>query len=134
MIINGLFLPILSLQYPEKALIKDAVLSAIPSIRDIEVFDAPNDSRKSGITLYNIFVDVSVKKLVNPVKKTFLCKPNIFFCSVVFIGCIFQRQNNCHETPNRSITHPNRRLKSYRSRGMAIVPFSESAENNLSIS
>lgn len=82
-IMNGLFLPILSLQYPENALIKDAVLSAIPSISDIEVFDAPIDIRKRGITLYIIFVDVSVKKLVNPVKKTFLCKPNILLFSIL---------------------------------------------------
>jgi hypothetical protein len=80
---NGLFLPILSLQYPENALNKDAVLSAIPSINDIVVFDAPIDNKKRGITLYTILVDVSIKKLVNPVKKIFFLNPNIlsFFIS-----------------------------------------------------
>jgi hypothetical protein len=33
----------------------------------MEVFDAPMESRNNGITLYTILVDVSVKKLVNPV-------------------------------------------------------------------
>jgi hypothetical protein len=75
MIIKGLFLPILSLQNPETAFIREAVLSAMPSIRDICVFDAPIDRRKSGMTLYTILDDVSVKKLVSPVKKMFLSKP-----------------------------------------------------------
>jgi len=77
MIINGLFFPILSLRYPEIAFSKDAVLSAIPSIKEIVVLDAPIDNKKRGITLYIIFVDVSVKKLVNPVKKTFRSNPKI---------------------------------------------------------
>jgi len=75
---NGLFFPILSLQYPDIAFNNDAVLSAIPSIKDIVVLDAPMDNKNSGITLYIIFVDVSVKKLVNPVKKAFFSIPNIF--------------------------------------------------------
>ena len=66
-IIKGLFLPILSLQYPEIAFNNEAVLSAIPSIKDIVVLDAPIDNKKRGITLYTILVDVSVKKLVSPI-------------------------------------------------------------------
>ena len=85
-IMNGLFLPILSLQYPEIAFNNDAVLSAIPSIKEIVVFDAPIDNRNSGITLYTILVDVSVKKLVNPVKKAFFSNPNIFFLFIHFIS------------------------------------------------
>jgi len=65
-IIKGLFLPILSLQNPEKAFSNDAVLSAMPSMSDMVVFDAPIDNKNSGITLYNIFDEVSVKKLVKP--------------------------------------------------------------------
>jgi len=49
----------------------------MPSIIEMVVFDAPIDIRKSGITLYTILVEVSVKKLVRPVKKTFLSRPNI---------------------------------------------------------
>ena len=33
--------------------------------------DMSPDSKKRGITLYTILADVSVKKLVNPVKKAF---------------------------------------------------------------
>ena len=77
------FLPILSLQYPEIAFNKDAVLSAIPSINDIVVLDAPIDNKNRGITLYTILVDVSVKKLVSPVKKAFFSNPNIFFLSFI---------------------------------------------------
>ena len=76
-IMNGLFLPILSLQYPETAFKNEAVLSAMPSINEIAVLDAPIDSKNRGMTLYTILVDVSVKKLVNPVKKGFRCIPNI---------------------------------------------------------
>jgi hypothetical protein len=36
----------------------DAVLSAIPSIKDIIVLDAPIDNKKIGITLYTILVEV----------------------------------------------------------------------------
>ena len=75
---KGLFLPILSLQYPEKALNNDAVLSAMPSINDMDVLEAPSDNKNRGITLYIILIDVSVKKLVNPVKNTFFSNPNIF--------------------------------------------------------
>jgi len=53
------------------------VLSATPSISEIVVLDAPIESRNRGMTLYIILVDVSVKKLVSPVKKGFLCIPNI---------------------------------------------------------
>jgi hypothetical protein len=53
------------------------------------VYDAPIDNKNSGITLYTILVDVSVKKLVNPVKKAFFSKPNNFLLS--FIEC--QSQN-----------------------------------------
>ena len=49
-IIKGLFLPILSLQNPDSAFTSEAVLSAIPSISDKLVFDAPIDSRNIGIT------------------------------------------------------------------------------------
>jgi hypothetical protein len=45
------------------------------------VYDAPIDNKNSGITLYTILVDVSVKKLVSPVKKAFFSKPNTFFLS-----------------------------------------------------
>ena len=82
-IMNGLFLPILSLQYPETAFNNDAVLSAIPSIREIVVLDAPIDNKNSGITLYTILVDVSVKKLVNPVKNAFFSIPSIFLFSFI---------------------------------------------------
>ena len=86
-IMNGLFLPILSLQYPEIAFNKDAVLSAIPSINEIAVLDAPIDNKNRGITLYTILVDVSVKKLVSPVKKAFFSNPNIFFfLSIISLG------------------------------------------------
>ena len=34
---------------------------------EIVVLDAPIDNKNSGITLYTILVDVSVKKLVSPV-------------------------------------------------------------------
>jgi len=73
--INGLFLPILSLQKPERDFIKAAVLSAMPSIRDRLVLEAPKESRNMGITEYTILVEVSVSRLVNPVKKTFLLTP-----------------------------------------------------------
>ena len=56
----------------------DAVLSAMPSINEIVVLEAPIDIKNSGMTLYIILVDVSVKRLVSPVKKTFRSKPNIF--------------------------------------------------------
>ena len=79
MIINGLFFPILSLQYPERAFNKEAVLSAIPSIKAIDVLGAPIDNKNKGITLYTILLEVSVKKLVSPVKKGFLFKPKILF-------------------------------------------------------
>ncbi|GAB1454606.1 hypothetical protein MASR2M47_46620 [Draconibacterium sp.] len=83
--INGLFLPILSLQYPETTFNNDAVLSAIPSIKDIVVLDAPIDNKNMGITLYTILVEVSVKKLVSPVKKAFLSNPNIFLFSFIIL-------------------------------------------------
>ena len=44
---------------------------------EIVVFDAPIAIKKSGITLYTILVDVSVKKLVNPVKKMLRSNPKI---------------------------------------------------------
>ena len=47
MIINGLFLPILSLQSPDNAFSIDAVLSAIPSINDNVVLDAPIEIRNN---------------------------------------------------------------------------------------
>lgn len=72
---KGLFLPILSLQNPDNPLIKEAVLSAIPSIIDKLVFDAPIDIKNIGITEYTILTDVSVKKLVRPVNKIFLLNP-----------------------------------------------------------
>lgn len=67
MTMKGLLRPILSLHRPETAFRMDAVLSAIPSIREMVVFEAPIDMRKSGMTLYTIFVDMSVKRLVSPV-------------------------------------------------------------------
>ena len=72
---NGLFLPILSLQNPDKAFIRDAVLSAIPSIRARLVLEAPIDSRNMGITEYTILTEVSVRKLVSPVNRIFLLNP-----------------------------------------------------------
>jgi len=80
---NGLFFPILSLQKPENDFNNDAVLSAIPSIKDKLVLLAPIDKRNIGITEYNIFTDVSERKLVNPVKKIFLLNPNIFFSDII---------------------------------------------------
>lgn len=67
MTMKGLLRPILSLHRPETAFSMEAVLSAMPSIREMVVFEAPIDIRKSGITLYTIFVDMSVKRLVSPV-------------------------------------------------------------------
>jgi hypothetical protein len=75
---NGLFLPVLSLQNPENALISEAVLSAIPSIIARLVFEAPIDIRNMGITEYTIFTEVSVRKLVRPVKKILGLNPKIF--------------------------------------------------------
>ena len=91
-IMNGLFLPILSLQYPEIAFNKEAVLSATPSINEIVVLEAPIDNKKRGITLYTILADVSVKKLVSPVKNAFGCSPNIFFLVVRYFSICFK---NC---------------------------------------
>jgi len=71
MIMKGLFFPILSLQNPEKAFTREAVLSAIPSIRARLVFEAPIDIRNMGMTEYTILTEVSVRKLVIPVKKIF---------------------------------------------------------------
>jgi hypothetical protein len=65
----------LSLQKPDKPFKREAVLSATPSISERVVFDAPIDNKKSGITLYTILVDVSVRKLVRPVKKIFRSRP-----------------------------------------------------------
>jgi len=104
---KGLFFPILSLKYPENALKNAAVLSAIPSISDIEVLEAPIDSKKSGITLYTILVDVSVKKLVIPMKNTFLFSPNIFLSSIIFLlllillkyGVMIQLADHRNENP-----------------------------------
>jgi hypothetical protein len=48
--INGLFFPILSLQNPDKDFIREAVLSAIPSISERLVFEAPIERRNIGIT------------------------------------------------------------------------------------
>lgn len=102
---NGLFLPILSLQKPEKAFISEAVLSAIPSISERLVFDAPIDIRNIGITEYTIFTEVSVRKLVNPVNRTFLSKPRYLFprgrSDTSFIpGCVnlkqFEEINHCN--------------------------------------
>jgi hypothetical protein len=39
------------------------------------VLVAPIDIKNSGMTLYTILVDVSVKKLVSPVKKTLRSNP-----------------------------------------------------------
>jgi hypothetical protein len=86
--INGLFFPILSLQKPVRVFTIAAVLSATPSISERLVFEAPIESRNIGITAYTIFTDVSVRKLVNPVKKIFLLKPRILFSllfSAVFL-------------------------------------------------
>ena len=47
---KGLFFPILSLQYPEKALSSEAVLSAMPSMSERLVLDAPIDIKNMGIT------------------------------------------------------------------------------------
>jgi len=94
MIMKGLFFPILSLQKPETAFNREAVLSAIPSIIDKVVLDAPMDKRKSGITLYTIFVDVSVKKLVRPVKKTFLSNPKYFLLSITLLTSRFDVNMN----------------------------------------
>ena len=69
-----------------KAQPKQKLDLSIPSIKEIVVFDAPIDNRNSGITLYTILVDVSVKKLVNPVKKAFFSNPNIFFLFIHFIS------------------------------------------------
>jgi len=76
-----LFFPILSLQNPDKVLTRDAVLSAMPSIKERLVLDAPIESKNIGITEYTILADVSVRKLVRPVKKIFLLKPKslLFF-------------------------------------------------------
>jgi hypothetical protein len=74
---KGLFLPILSLHQPDKALITEAVLSAIPSIKESSVLEAPRDNKNMGMTAYIILVVVSVRKLVIPMKKTFLCIPSI---------------------------------------------------------
>ena len=46
---KGLFRPILSLQKPEVVFASAAVLSAMPSITESVVFDAPIDTKKSGI-------------------------------------------------------------------------------------
>jgi len=48
---KGLFFPILSLQYPERTFRSEAVLSAMPSIREIVVFEAQSERRNNGITL-----------------------------------------------------------------------------------
>ena len=47
---KGLFFPILSLQKPDRAFIREAVLSAMPSISPRLAFDAPIDIRKRGMT------------------------------------------------------------------------------------
>ncbi|GHS89981.1 hypothetical protein FACS1894201_11310 [Bacteroidia bacterium] len=84
MIMNGLLRPILSLQKPEKAFNSEAVLSAMPSMSDKTLLDAPIDIKNNGITLYSIFVDTSIKKLVNPIKKTLRSNPNIVgFLSII---------------------------------------------------
>ena len=49
-----------------------AVLSAMPSINARLVLEAPIDIRNIGITEYTILTEVSVRKLVNPVKRIFL--------------------------------------------------------------
>src|SRR5438270_13367917 len=111
----GLRRALRSAKYPEKSLVKEATLSAMPSITPSFAAPAPMLSRNAGKIQYAISLAVSFNRLVMPKMATFRRDPDATAESGAGGGTILFITRDFMLMRAR-ITHPQARKKNKRTR------------------